>query len=84
MLMPVWPEAWEAGSIIGRQRQDKGAVHSVVALGQASGTLNPAEDLFDAFAAALADVVAAVTSGTRVDRRLAPRKCQKCCVRAPL
>lgn len=62
--------------IIDRKRQDEHGIHPVAAsqldLGQASGTLDPAEDFFDAFAAALADVVAAVTCGPRVDRRLAP------------
>jgi hypothetical protein len=62
--------------IIGRKRQDEDGIHPVAAsqldLGQASGTLDPAEDFFDAFAAALADIVAAVMRGTRVDRRLAP------------
>src|SRR5262249_11018001 len=62
--------------IIGRKRQDEDAIHPVAAsqldFGQASRTLDPAEDFFDAFAATLADVVATVTCGTRVDRRLAP------------
>jgi hypothetical protein len=57
------------------QRQGEDGIHAVAAsqldLGQAGGTLDPAEDFFNAFAATLADVVAAVTCGTRVDRRLA-------------
>lgn len=71
------PEAWEAGSDCRRcKRLDEDGIHAVAAsqldVSQASGTLDPAEDFFDAFAAALADVVAAVTRSTRVDRRLAP------------
>jgi hypothetical protein len=57
MLMPVLHQ------IIGRKRQDEGGIHPVAAslldLGQAGGTLDPAEDFFDAFAATLADVIAA-------------------------
>jgi hypothetical protein len=39
--------------------------------GETGGTLDRAEYLFDAFPAALVDVIAGVTRGASVDRRLA-------------
>jgi hypothetical protein len=74
MLMLVPPGARQPDQIVDRKRQD--GVHPVAApqlyLGQASGTLDPAEYLFDVFATTLGDVIAAVTCGTSVDRRCSP------------
>ncbi len=73
----AFQELGQADQIVGRERQREGSVHPVAAsqlhLGQTGGTLDPAEHLFDAFAAALTDVVAGmgvVRPSTAVLRRL--------------
>ena len=76
MLILGLQQLGHANKIIRRERQSEGSIHARAAaqldFGETRGTLDPAEYFFDAFAAALADVIADVTRGAGVDRRLAP------------
>ncbi len=77
MLILGLQQLGHANKIISRKRQSEGSIHARASaqldFGQTRGTLDPAEYFFDAFAAALADVIADVTRGAGgVDRRLAP------------
>ena len=72
--MPSGPltKLGQADQVVGGQRQGEGSIDPGVSsqhdLGQAGGTLDPAEDLLDALATALADLVTGVTQVAELGR----------------